>query len=440
MMKTLLAGVLTIFSAAWFLDLNSTIFPPNSATLWIIRQEGLYLTGLLSIALMSLSMLLSVRPAWLEKPLGGLDCVYRLHKWAGILAISFGAAHWLIKQSSGLIRGLIGTEGRLPKIRYDGLLDGLREFGKDLGEPALYIILAMLVITLWRRFPYHIWRHLHRVMPVLYLMLAVHAVALAPPAYWLHPVGALMGVFIAVGTGASFISLAGRIGRRRQVNGTLVSIRSEGDVTEITCELDHQWKSHRPGQFAFITFNRLEGAHPFTIASADRGDRHLTFFIKALGTFTQNIATRAQVGQAVSIEGPYGRFQLDRQHPGSRQLWVAGGIGVTPFLAWLESLQTRPADVRNVDLHYCTRDRNNDPFVTRLKALCDSLPGIRLTIHSARHGERLSADSLTLALDPRKSAEIWFCGPNGLAEALKRGLKNSWTGRLRFHQEAFEMR
>ena len=101
----------------------------------------------------------------------------------------------------------------------------------------------MLVITLWRRFPYHIWRHLHRVMPVLYLMLAVHAVALAPPAYWLHPVGALMGVFIAVGTGASFISLAGRIGRRRQVNGTLVSIRSEGDVTEITCELDHQWKS-----------------------------------------------------------------------------------------------------------------------------------------------------------------------------------------------------
>ena len=40
-MKTLLAGVLTIFSAAWFLDLNSTIFPPNSATLWTVSYTHL---------------------------------------------------------------------------------------------------------------------------------------------------------------------------------------------------------------------------------------------------------------------------------------------------------------------------------------------------------------------------------------------------------------
>ena len=439
-MKAILAALLAIFSAAWFLDLNSTTFPPDSATLWIARQEGLYLTGLLSIALMSLSMLLSVRPAWLEKPLGGLDRVYRLHKWAGILAIGFGAAHWLTKQSGGLIRGLIGSEGRLPKIKYDGLLEVLRELGGDLGEPALYVMLAMLVITLWRRFPYHLWRHAHRIMPVLYLMLAFHAVALAPPAYWAQPVGALMAAFIAVGVVAIFISLLGLIGRSRQVNGTITSVRNEGDITEITCKLDTRWESHRAGQFAFLTFNRLEGAHPFTLASADRGDRSITFFVKALGKFTQNIGKLAQVGQSVTIEGPYGRFQLDRHHPGSRQIWVAGGIGVTPFLAWLESLQARPAEVRDVDLHYCTRDRSSDPFVARLRTLCDSLPGIRLSIHSARHGERLSAGSLNLAADQRNKAEVWFCGPNGLAESLKQGLKDSWNGRLRFHQEAFEMR
>ena len=74
-MKTLLAGLLIIVSSAWCLDIVSTTFPAISATLWIIRQEALYLTGLLSIALMSLSMLLSIRPGWLEKPLGGLDRV-----------------------------------------------------------------------------------------------------------------------------------------------------------------------------------------------------------------------------------------------------------------------------------------------------------------------------------------------------------------------------
>ena len=439
-MKTILFGLLGLITATWSLALATTIFPEQSAFLWIARQQGLYLSGLLSIALMSLSMLLSIRPVWLEKPLGGLDRIYRLHKWSGILAIAFGVSHWLIKQSGGMIRTLIGTDGRLPKIRYDGLLEVLRRLGDDMGEPALYILLAMLVITLWRRFPYHIWRHLHRIMPVLYLMLAFHSIMLAPPDYWMQPVGVLMGAFIAIGTVASVISLAGLIGRKRQVNGSIIAVASEGDITEITCKLAEKWKNHRPGQFAFITFNRREGAHPFTIASADRGDRTITFFIKALGNFTQSIAQQAHIGQSMTIEGPYGRFQLDRHNPSHRQIWVAGGIGITPFLAWLESLQKRPSEVRDVDLHYCIRDRETDPFIARLQTLCNALPGIHLGIHSAKHGEMLTASTLNLAEDRREKAEVWFCGPRGLADALKKSLKNSWTGRLRFHQEAFEMR
>ena len=439
-MKTILAGLLAIVFSAWCLDLVSTTYPVSSATLWIVRQEALYLSGLLSITLMSLSMLLSIRPVWLERPLGGMDRIYRLHKWSGILAISLGAAHWLIKQSGGIIKSLIGSEGRLPKLRYDGVLEVLRELGDDMGEPALYIILAMLVITLWRRFPYHIWRHLHRIMPVLYLMLALHAAMLAPSGYWTQPAGTLLALFLTVGVGASVISLAGMIGRRRQAQATVVSVRNEGDVTEIICRVDGEWESHRPGQFAFITFSRFEGAHPFTIASADRGDRTIAFCIKALGNFTRDLAYRVQVGQPVTIEGPYGRFQLGRHNPKRRQIWVAGGIGITPFLAWLESLQTRPEEVRDVDLHYCTRNRETDRFVGRLEALCAALPDVRLHIHSTEHGEVLTACELGLAGDERKKAELWFCGPRGLADALKKSLKESWNGSLRFHQEAFEMR
>lgn len=439
-MKTIFFTFLAIVTSAWYLALSTTAFPPDSALLWIIRQEGMYLTGLLSIALMSLTMLLSARPLWLEKPLGGLDRIYRLHKWSGILAIGFGASHWLLKLSSDLIKPLIGSAGRLPKIKYEGLLEVLRKLGDDMGEWALYAALAMLVITLWRRCLYHLWRHLHRIMPVLYLMLAFHAAMLAPPAYWTQPVGALMAVFFVIGVIASIISLAGMIGRRRQVNASLVAVSSAGGVTEITCQLDEPWQAHRPGQFAFITFDRIEGAHPFTIASAERGERTITFFIKALGDFTNTIAQRVKVGQKVTIEGPYGRFQLARNKPDSRQIWVAGGIGVTPFLAWLESLQARPEDAREADLHYSTRNHESDPFVGRLQTLCATLPGIRLSIHSAKHGDVLTAGALRLAEGHKKKADIWFCGPSGLADALKKNLKDSWNGCLHFHQEAFEMR
>jgi predicted ferric reductase len=437
-MKTILFVLLATVTSAWCLDLASSAFPPGSALLWIVRQESLYLTGLLSIALMSLSMLLATRPAWLEKPLGGLDRIYRLHKWAGILAVSLGAAHWLIKLSGDIIKSLIGSEGRLPKIKYDGLLEVLREFGKDMGEPALYVILAMLVITLWRRFPYHLWRHLHRIMPVLYLMLAVHAAMLAPPDYWRQPVGVLLAALLTVGAVSSVISLTGMIGRRRQVKGSIVALGSEGDITKITCRLDENWPGHRPGQFAFISFGRFEGAHPFTIASADRGDRTISFLIKALGDFTKNLEKRIEVGQEVRIEGPYGRFEPGRGKADCRQIWVAGGVGITPFLAWLESLSSSPTPAREADLHYCIRDRESDPFIGQLQTLCAALPSIRLQVHSARHGQLLTASALQLATGQRP--EIWFCGPSGLARALTKGLKESWTGRLRFHQEAFEMR
>lgn len=434
-MTTVLLPLLTAICAAWALAVANTTYPADSATLWIVRQEAMNLTGLLSIALMSLSMLLATRPAWLEKPLHGLDRIYRVHKWSGILAIAFGAAHWLAKLSSGPIKTLIGRDGRLPKMRYDGLLEVLREFGKDMGEPALYIVLVMLVVTLCRRIPYHYWRQLHRIMPVLYLLLALHAAMLSPPDYWTQPVGALLAVVLAVGVVASVMSLGGLIGRRRQVDGSVRAISQTNGITELTCQLDERW-SHRPGQFAFITFDRSEGAHPFTIASADRGDRTVTFYIKALGDFTNDLAQRVEVGQKVTIEGPYGRFQLAPSAPAGRQIWIAGGIGVTPFLAWLEALQSAPT--RAADLHYCTRDRDADAMVDRLRTLCAAQPGIALSIHSARHGDKLTAASLKLADGERP--EFWFCGPSGLAEALKKSLKTSWNGRWRFHQEAFEMR
>ena len=440
-MKTILAGLLAIVTIAWGADVLFSAGPSVGAAPWAMRQEGLYLTGLYSMALMSLSMVLATRPAWLERPLGGMDRVYRLHKWSGILAIGIAATHWLIEMSDDVLKALIGREGRLPKEKYAGFLEVLRKLAEDMGEWAIYAVLAMLVLTLWKRFPYRIWRYLHRLMPVLYLTLAFHAAMLAPVDYWRQPVGVLLALLLTAGVVSSVFSLGGRIGRRRLVDGTVVSVRSSAaDITEVTCRLEDDWKGHRAGQFAFITFDPDEGAHPFTIASADRGDRTITFQIKALGDYTRDLARRLRSGQPVKVEGPYGRFELARHNPRATQLWVAGGIGVTPFLAWLESLQEQPEQAPAADLHYCTRDRETDCFVPRLEALCAALPHVRLHVHGARQGEDLTAEALSAARGKAKHAEVWFCGPQGLADRLRQDLKNAWRGRLRFHQEAFGMR
>jgi predicted ferric reductase len=440
-MKRILLGLAALITLAWGWELWGSATPAGIHPAWAVRQQGLYLSGLLSVGYMSLAMALATRPAWLERPLGGLDRIYRLHKWSGILAVGLGALHWLVEMSDDILKALVGREGRVPKVHFQGLLEVLRKLAEDMGEWAIYGLLAMLALTLWKRFPYRPWRHLHRAMPALYLMAALHAALLAPVDYWQRPLGVLMGLLLAAGGLGAVLSLGGWIGRRRQMAGQVVAVqRLAGGVTEVRCRVAGAWPGHRPGQFAFVSFDRAEGQHPFTIASADRGDHTLSFQIKALGDYTGALGQQLQVGQAVQIEGPYGRFDLAQRDASARQIWVAGGIGVTPFLAWLESLQAQPQAAPEVELHYCTRDRATDPFVPRLQALCATLPTVRLQVHGALQGQVLQPATLEASLRGSRHAELWFCGPQGLAQALRTGLTQAWPGRLRLHQEAFEMR
>lgn len=442
-MKTSLAVFLASITFIWGWHVFYASALPPGDTLWLIRQEGLYLTGLLSISLMSAVMILATRPAWLEAPLGGMDRVYRLHKWAGILAIGFAAAHWLLEMSDDLIKASIGKGGRPPKADFAGITgSGLRHLAEDLGEWVIYAILIMLVLTLWRRFPYKFWHWVHKGMPVLYLMLVLHAVVLIPANYWGSPIGVLLAILLIGGTRASIQSLSGHIGRHRKVEASIVAVEQPAaDVTQVSCQLGKGWAGHRPGQFAFVTFDRFEGAHPFTIASADRGDGRVVFQIKALGDYTRGLAHRLRVGQQITIEGPYGRFDFRRGSSRARQIWVAGGIGITPFIAWLEFLRDNPSPDRpETVLHYSTRDASTDPFVGQLERLCARLPHVQLRVHDASRGDYLTADALVHQNPTGQRSEVWFCGPRGLLDALKAGLQPIWKGKFRIHREFFQMR
>jgi predicted ferric reductase len=437
-MKTLLVGLIALITLTWAWHAVSA---GGGSPVWVARQEALYLSGLLSIGLMSLSMFLAARPVWLERPLGGLDQMYRTHKWAGILAVSFAALHWLIEMSDDVLKALVGREGRIAKIKDGGLLESLRHLAEDMGEWAIYAVLAMLLLTLWRRFPYRPWRFLHQVMPLIFLMLAFHAVLLAPIDYWEQPAGWVLALLLVGGVYGSVVSLAGRIGRARQVQGTIISVeQTTADIVNVTCQLDPGWRGHRPGQFAFVTFDPGEGAHPYTLANANQGDCRVRFEIKALGDYTGNLANRLRIGQRMTLEGPYGRFDFARHNPKAKQVWIAGGIGVTPFLAWLEALQSSPGQMPAVDLHYCTRDRTQDPYVARLATLCENLPGIRLQVHGSRQGEVLKPTTLVAGVEAPGLAEVWFCGPQGLVDSLQNGLREAGQCHIKFHQEAFALR
>ena len=53
-MKILLGSLLIVVSVAWGVDVLATGSGSGGSLPWVIRQEALYLSGLLSIALMPL--------------------------------------------------------------------------------------------------------------------------------------------------------------------------------------------------------------------------------------------------------------------------------------------------------------------------------------------------------------------------------------------------
>ncbi|MBX3632971.1 MAG: ferric reductase-like transmembrane domain-containing protein [Simplicispira sp.] len=456
-MKLTLGAYLLGITLAWLavvppdLGIVPLVDAQGATGWWQLRQHALYLSGLWSIGLMALVMVLALRLPLAERLLGGMDQVYRLHKWAGIGAALAAIAHWGAKESSDWIKALWGRAGRPAREAVLPWLTDARGFAKDLGEWAFYLLLAMVALTLVSRLlSYRNWRVLHRAMPVLFLALVLHSVALMPLSFWALPMGLLMGGMLALGSLAALWSLAGWVGARRSHAARIHSVQRLGDgpdaPLEVVCAMPAAWPGHRAGQFAFVRFEGSEGAHPFTIASAagslgrgERGEALLRLVIKPLGDYTRTLHQRLAAGQRVDIEGPYGRFD-GRGSRRRQQVWVAAGVGVTPFLALLEARQpgltTQGRDPAPVHMHYCTRDARRDPLLPRLNGLCaQAQPPVQLTVHSEAQGQRLTPQDLQAVPGP---LDIWFCGPPGLGDALHQHARG--PSRWRLHRESFAMR
>ncbi len=426
--------------ALWGAFALPEVLAKNPAGLWDWRRPLILLSGLLALWWMSAGIVLAARPAWLESRLGGLDKLYRLHKHigigAGVLVFTHWMLEWLPKNLSKA--GWITSPNRPRGPR--GEPDLWIELAKDVGEWAGYILLALVVVALVRRIPYRWFRLVHKAFGLVFLAGTFHGLMLLPASYWQSPLGWLTATLAATGTVPALLSLAGRIGRRRQHAARIEAIRQHpGQLLEIVCRPLAGWPGHRAGQFLFIDFGlRGEGAHPFTIASDWNGQQGtLTLAIKALGDFTRQLPSLVQPGQSVTIEGPYGRFDF-APATGEHQVWVAGGIGVTPFLARLGELAHENGSAKiNADLFYSTPDSAPDEFPLALAERC-AAAGVRLHRRISERDGTLTSHEIAACLQPGSS--VWFCGPAAWGKALGKTLIASGLPATAFHQEAFDFR
>lgn len=454
--KIALWGALVLLAVLWLLAEQPT--SGSTASIIALRSTMIQFTGILGIGCMSLAMILATRPRWPERWLGGLDKMYRLHKWLGIGGLVLAVAHWLSAQGFkwAIGFGWIAMPERGRPRATEGAVDGataqwleqtlmsLRDPAESIGEWAFYAAVILIAVALIRLIPYRFFYKTHRLLAVAYLVLVFHAVVLTTFSYWTTPLGAVMAVLQVYGTVAAVMVLFRRVGAGRKVDGAISRLHYYPELSVLEGEIDvpEGWPGHKPGQFAFVTSDSSEGAHPYTIASDWKPAEHrLTFIVKGLGDHTRRLREKLRIGQAVKVEGPYGGFTFDDDCP--RQIWVGGGIGITPFIARMKELAQQSGGVagprQEIDLFHTTADYS-DEAIAKLTADA-AAANVRLhVLHDARDG-LLGGDRIRTAVPNWLEGSVWFCGPVGFGRALRHDLAaHGLPVNRRFHQELFALR
>lgn len=446
--KLTLLGVIILVSGLWLLANMGAL---QSPTLFAVRPAALQYSGVIAITAMSIAMMLALRPRWPERRLGGLDKMYRLHKWLGITALVVAIVHWLWVEGPrwAVKLGVIERPARGPRPPaanpVEAYFASLRGTAESLGEWAFYAAVVLIALALIRAFPYRLFYQTHRLLALAYLVLAFHAVVLLRFDNWMTPLGWTMALLLTGGVFSAVVVLLRRVGAARQVKGRIAELIPYPGVRALESVIDvpSGWPGHRPGQFAFAMSDPSEGAHPYTIASGwDPARPRITFITKELGDHTRRLRDKLRVGHEVRIEGPYGCFTFDDDCP--HQIWVGGGIGITPFVARMKHMALCgdapdwPAG-QTAHLFHTTRDVDE----TALAKLADDARAAEVRLHvlvSGRDGH-LTGARIRQAVPQWRDASLWFCGPAGFGEALRRDFAAAgFPVQQRFHQELFEMR
>lgn len=440
--KIAVASPFILITIVWFLT-NTFIYIPFDYNLFTKSLDQY--TGIIAFTAMTLAMLLATRPVWIEKPLHGLDKMYRLHKWLGIIAFSFAVLHWLVAkvpvwsaelENLVLLDAISGATEVVEPTAFEAFFDSLEFPGILIGEYAFYLTVLFLIMALLKKIPYRIFAKTHIVMAVIYLALVFHAFALMYIDYWTQPIGIVMAIMMIVGAVSSLIILLGQVGKKRKAKGIIQSVKKypEMNMLEVVLKSD-KWKGHKAGQFAFLKFEKKEPHHPFTISSAwDKNTKTISFTIKALGDYTNTLADKLKVGDAVVIEGAYGNFTFNDSK--ESQIWIGGGVGLTPFLSRMEHLAQQNNE-QNIDFFYAAYKLDAD-LTEKLQQLSVAA-NINLHLFEASKSARISGEQIRTAVSDWKAASVWFCGPSKMGKALEKDLKQNGY-KARFHKELFEMR
>ncbi|MDG6224800.1 MAG: ferric reductase-like transmembrane domain-containing protein [Candidatus Thermoplasmatota archaeon] len=360
-----------------------------------------------AISLLSLNFVLSVRARWMERLFNGMDRQYIVHRLTGRAAVLFMLLHpiFLLAHNSFSLEALRTY-----------LVPGV-DWPVSLGTLSFVIVCVLIALTMMFRIPYHIWFITHRFMIFVLVLSFVHAV-LSGSDVGAYPVmmGALSILFAMGVTSDLYMAFFYRPLNSRKVK--VLRKSSFSDILELKLMRPHGFNME-PGQFIFVQFPKVARCEffPFSISS-DQYEDHIRISIKAAGDTTSRLKDAVRKDDVLRILGPYGMFGKNYMSHDRDMIWVAGGIGITPFLSMAMNESIHPTG-RRIDLIYAMRGMDDAHYDRELHRE-SSINRLFNYMHwlSMERG-RISAEGIVREIEGDvRDRVVMICGPPAMMEAL----------------------
>ena len=368
------------------------------------------------VTVFAFNFLMATRARWVEKLFGGLDKMYVIHRRSGVIAVFLLLAHFLV----------------VPR--------DLVEFnpGKPLGFYGFILILIGVFLSaskvMKRKIPYHKWINFHKLMGIFYVLAVIHGIMVKSLIQELPMTRVYVFGMAFIGVGAWFYrAFLYRI-FNKQLDYKVTAVNDLGSgIAEIQLKAKDDQLKFMAGQFAFFNFpaiNKRE-QHPFTISSHPNDDG-MRITVKGLGDYTNELSKKLNIGDIAKVEGPFGHFS-SRYMKEREQIWIAGGIGITPFLSLAKDIH-----VNKVKLLWCVNTEEEAIYAKELQATAKDNASLEVIIWASKEHGHLTADKLGLTEFTNKAFLI--CGPQILKESLRKQLKAKGVKSKQMYDEEFAFR
>jgi predicted ferric reductase len=293
----------------------------------------------------------------------------------------------------------------------------------------------LLIFTFFVKFPYKAWKITHKFLGLTFFFAVLHTFLIPSDVSLYWPLKIYMTVLVILGLITLFYrTLFGNMFPKK-FKYVVDEIKKLNDrVIEISMSAVEDRMEFKAGQYIFISFKKgglSREIHPFSISSGI-SDKKLRITVKSLGRYTARLQN-LKLGTIATIEGPFGVFSY-LNTSNKNQVWIAGGIGITPFLSMARSLTNQNY---KIDVYYCVKTKSEMVFFEELEKISSQNRNLRIIPICSDTRGRLNTKTINSLSGNILGKDFFLCGPPAMMKSMKSILLEGGIPNRNIHSEEF---